>query len=344
MQSEQPAMNSAIVTGCLVGQALGDMMGLPFENLTPSRIAKLANFKHPQFFFGYGCGSDDTEHAGLTAEALIYAQGHEKLFQKRLAANLRRWFLAGPPGIGLATLKACVKLCIGAAPTTSGIHSAGNGPVMRAPILGLLAPPNQLSEYVTASTRLTHTDPRAEFGSLLIAKLARVATTIEPKQGAEWLLAELQNAPSSTNLKPLTTNLEKAAEWLKHGQTLSDFTQQLGLQRGVTGFVAHTVPAVIVAFFLYADDYKTGLEQMILAGGDTDTTAAILGGLIGARVGVKGLPQPWLNRHCDWPWTLTRLQSHTRPPLAYWPLLFLRNIVFFAIVLGHLFRRLLPPW
>ena len=41
-------------SGCIVGQAIGDMMGLPFENLTPRLIAKLAKFDRPQFFFGFG--------------------------------------------------------------------------------------------------------------------------------------------------------------------------------------------------------------------------------------------------------------------------------------------------
>ena len=64
---------NARLAGCLVGQAIGDMVGLPYENLSRRRVDRLASFERPRFFFGYGCGSDDTEHAGLTAEALAFA-------------------------------------------------------------------------------------------------------------------------------------------------------------------------------------------------------------------------------------------------------------------------------
>jgi len=74
------------VAGCIVGQAIGEMMGLPYENLSPQRIAKLARLDRPTFVLGYGCGFDDTEHAGVTAEAIRYANGDVVVFQRRLAS------------------------------------------------------------------------------------------------------------------------------------------------------------------------------------------------------------------------------------------------------------------
>lgn len=130
-----PGSQSSEVAGCLIGHAIGDMMGLPYENLSPRRIAKKARFDRPMFFGGYGCGSDDTEHIGMTAEAIHYAKGDVATFRRRLASSLQRWFLAAPPGIGLATLRACLKLCLGVPVSRSGVPSAGNGPAMRAAIL-----------------------------------------------------------------------------------------------------------------------------------------------------------------------------------------------------------------
>jgi ADP-ribosylglycohydrolase len=121
------------------------MMGLPYENLSPRRIAKSARFDGPRFFFGYGCCADDTEHVGLTAEAIHFANGDAAAFRRRLASGLRQWFLAGPPGIGLATLKSCLKLCVGFPATRSGVRSAGNGPAMRATIVGAMVPPDNRS-------------------------------------------------------------------------------------------------------------------------------------------------------------------------------------------------------
>ena len=62
------------------------------------------------------------------------------------------------------------------------------------------------------------------------------------------------------------------------------------------------------------------------------------------RVGVAGVPAEWRSRHRDWPWSLANLVALRRPPLLAWPAVFARNLAFFAVVLGHVVRRLLPPW
>ena len=330
------------IVGCLIGQAIGDMMGLPYENLSSRAVARRARFDSPSFFLSYGCGSDDTEHAGLTAEAIQQANGDVDRFRRRLASNLRRWFLAGPPGIGLATVRACLKLTIGISPERSGVFSAGNGPAMRAPIIGVMAPPQLLREYVTASTRLTHTDPRAELGSQLIAQLASEAHQIEPQRGDEWIERFLDGLESPADFEPLTQNLRRAAAALRAGRSVLQFAEELTAGRGVSGFIAHTVPVATLAFFRHAEDYRGGVEQVIRAGGDTDTVAAITGGLLGARLGVNRIPVEWLERHRDWPWSLDRLHRIERPALGLWPLMLGRNLVFFLIVLIHLGRRLLP--
>ncbi len=332
------------VAGCLIGQAIGDMMGLPYENVSPRRIAKLARFDRPRFIFGYGCGSDDTEHIGLTAEAIRYANGDVATFRRRLASSLRRWFLAGPPGIGLATLKSCLKLCLGFPESRSGVRSAGNGPAMRAAILGVMVPAEALADFVAASTRLTHTDRRAEVGSLIVARLAAEAPRLDPSKGAAWISGVTDEFSKQADLEPLLRNLQLTAEALLQGLTVPAFAEQLTSGRGVSGFIAHTVPVAVMAFFRHADDYARGIEQVIRAGGDTDTVAAITGALIGTRVGVEGIPLEWRQRHCDWPWSIDRLIHLHRPPLVLWPIIVLRNLGFFLIVLTHLLRRLLPPW
>jgi ADP-ribosylglycohydrolase len=73
--------------GCLLGQAVGDMMGPPAENLGPRRIAKLFPiFDRPRFLFGRGMGSDDTEHAFMTAQALLRSSGDRHRFRWSLAS------------------------------------------------------------------------------------------------------------------------------------------------------------------------------------------------------------------------------------------------------------------
>ncbi len=332
----------ARIAGCLVGQAVGDMIGLPYENLSRRRVRRLARFDRPRFLFGYGCGSDDTEHAGLTAEAVAFAGGDVEAFRRRLAAGLRRWFLAGPPGIGMATLKACVKLCVGVPPARAGVRSAGNGPAMRAAILGVMVSPDRLAAFAAASTTVTHTDPRALAGAALVAALAQVADAIAPAAGPAWLRATA--ATGQADLEPLTRNLLLAADALDAGDSVEAFATAIGCARGVSGFIAHTVPVAAFAFFRHADDYRAAVEAVVRCGGDTDTVAAVTGALVGSRVGVAGVPVEWRSRHRDWPWSLANLVAIRRPPLLAWPAVFARNLAFFAVVLGHIARRLFPPW
>ena len=164
------------VEGVLIGTAVGDALGLPHEGLGPERIAKrLARgvLRH-RMLAGRGLLSDDTEHASMVARALAQSRGDVEAFARAFAAQLRCWLISLPPGIGLATLRAAARLCLGVPPDRSGVHSAGNAPLMRAALLGVCASNDgHLGALVRASTRLTHTDPRAEDGALLVARLAR---------------------------------------------------------------------------------------------------------------------------------------------------------------------------
>lgn len=69
--------------GILLGTAVGDALGLPAEGLSPSRQRKWwpGPLRH-RFLFGRGMVSDDTEHAFMTAQALLAAQGDVEKFRR----------------------------------------------------------------------------------------------------------------------------------------------------------------------------------------------------------------------------------------------------------------------
>jgi hypothetical protein len=138
---------------------------------------------------------------------------------------------------------------------------------------------------------------------------------------------------------------------------VANFAAELGLERGVSGYAFHTVPVALYALLRRGGDFRTGLTEAIQCGGDTDTVGAITGALLGARVGVEGIPPEWRRGFCEWPRSLGLLprvadrldrQRQSPTPLGpvryFWPAVALRNIVFLAIVLAHGFRRLLPPY
>jgi ADP-ribosylglycohydrolase len=351
------------IRGCLLGLAVGDALGLPCENLSPRRARRLfPHIDRYQFFFRRGLFSDDTEHACLTAQALLRSGGELERFQRDLAKRLRWWVLGLPAGIGRATLRACTRLWLGWSPQRSGVWSAGNGPAMRAPILGVClgCDPDRLLRFVRASTRLTHTDPKAECGARAVAWAAHRAATTRAGAplAAEALVAELraQLEPEPAARK-LLESLDTATTCWQHGRTPEEFAAQLGLARGVSGYMYHTVPVALYAWLRYQDDFRTAVQSAIRCGGDTDTVAAITGALVGARVGTAGIPPEWLSGIVDWPrsvrWvsaladrlTEGSWQTAVQPahPLTVWALP-IRNAVFFGCVLVHIARRLFPPY
>ncbi|MFO0927171.1 MAG: ADP-ribosylglycohydrolase family protein [Gemmataceae bacterium] len=131
------------------------MLGLPREGLSPQRARALyGDDLRQRFLFGRGMTSDDTEHTCLTAQALLRVPDDSDRFARHLANGLRGWLATFPAGIGFATLRACLKLCVGFGPARSGVWSAGNGPAMRAAVLGVcLGDQPARRAYIRASTR-----------------------------------------------------------------------------------------------------------------------------------------------------------------------------------------------
>ena len=349
-------------TGFVLGMAVGDSLGLPREGLAPRRASRLygsAPLRH-HFVFGYGMVSDDTEHMVMTALALLAEPNDSIRFARRLARSLRWWLLGLPAGVGLATAKSILRLWLGWSPASSGVRSAGNGPAMRAGVLGLCLHRDvaKLREYVRVSTRLTHTDPRAETGALLIALAARAALRAKdtPMEVASFLADCRAEAPDGE----WPQVLEQLQTSLTRGESATLFAERLGLQRGVTGYIVHTVAAVLFCWLRWPGEFRRPMEAIIELGGDADTTAAILGGLLGSACGADSIPQEWLDGLIEWPCSATWMRGQLAPALRTaaeansstvfrvsrwrWPAQLARNALFLVIVLFHGFRRLLPPY
>ncbi|MFO0879913.1 MAG: ADP-ribosylglycohydrolase family protein [Gemmataceae bacterium] len=341
----------AALEGVILGTAVGDALGLPREGLSPNRARALfggAPLQH-RFLPGWGMMSDDTEHTCLVAQALLRSGTDVVRFRQALGWGLRGWLLTVPAGIGKATLLACLKLCLGFPPTHSGVHSAGNGPAMRAALLGVFLGDDlpRLRCFVLACTVITHTDRRAELASRWIALAAHHGAQGLPPE--TFLAVARQEAADSADLLTLLDQIE---QHLARQADVAEFAAALGLTRGVTGYILHTVPVVLYAWLRWPGEFRRAVEEVILLGGDADTTGAIIGALMGATLGPGQIPAEWL-RLLEWPRSATwmrrlagRLASPPprRPLRLFWPALWPRNLFFFLIVLAHLVRRCLPPY
>lgn len=348
------------ILGCLVGTAVGDSLGLPFEAMCPGRISRLNKSldKH-HFFFGSGMISDDTEHSILLTEALVASNGNEQDFIKHFSKSLKLWLLALPSGIGLATLKATVKLLFGVSPNKSGVFSAGNGPAMRSAIIGVCYGNNmaRMKSLVSLSTRLTHTDPKAELGALAVSQAAYMASTnsyVSPLKYLEQLDLLTKGYPGK---EEFIASIREVIGSVDSNKSIEEFVRDLNLTKGVTGYIYHTAPVVLFLWLKYQNSFDTAIKSVIRCGGDTDTTAAILGAIIGAGAGPQGIPEHLLNNICDWPYSLTyireravqlsRVLSNNKSINIKTPTFvshLIRNLLFMLIVIPHGIRRLLPPY
>ena len=347
------------ITGFILGTAVGDSLGLPREGLSKRRAQRVFGEGplRQQLFLGHGMISDDTEHTCMVAQALLASGGDPDAFARSLAWRLRGWLAGLPAGVGLATLKATLRLWLGFSWRTSGVNSAGNGPAMRAGLLGLFAGKNdtKLRELVRYCTRITHTDPLAEQGALLVALAVRHA--ISRRSAGPDPAAYIEEAQGAVTDERYLDRLKRLREAVDRGVTANEFAETLGLSAGVSGYVLHTVPICLFCWLRYCGDFREGIEAVVRLGGDTDTTGAITGGLLGASLGAASIPPAWLDRLNDWPrsvqW-MSRLAERLAdllekdlnegPLTLFWPAILPRNLLFLGIVLLHGFRRLLPPY
>lgn len=348
-------MTESAIQGCLLGTALGDAIGLPYEGLSRQRVPKLLGppQKH-RLLFGKGMVSDDTEHTCMVAQSLIKSSFDPQHFAEDFSKRLRYWLLTLPAGVGLATLKSILRLWVGYSPQRSGVYSAGNGPAMRSGILGVVAPSQDvLNTLVHVSTRMTHSDPKAEAGASAIALAARFAAGNAQPVPREYL-DFVQDQIGEPELLQL---LSQVVDSVEAGRSTDEFARTQGWNDKVTGYVYQTVPVAIHSWLESPTDFRQAVMRVIRCGGDTDTTAAIVGGIVGAGVGRSELPEDWIAGLAEWPrsvaWldglgsslyqhSIGNLQSKVRElPIG---LVFGRNLLFLSVVMSHGFRRLLPPY
>ena len=70
------------IVGCILGTAVGNAIGLPFERLSRRRASRLLGSpSQHRFIFGRGMVFDDTEHTCIVAQALIGSEGDINRFQ-----------------------------------------------------------------------------------------------------------------------------------------------------------------------------------------------------------------------------------------------------------------------
>jgi poly(ADP-ribose) glycohydrolase ARH3 len=302
------------LTGCILGQALGDALGFVVEAQPPEvariyvdgwlRTGRAGEWAHPQYPFGQY--SDDTQLARELLRSFEKARGWDAATFAVGVAELFRHHAA--VGAGEGTRSAAERLLGGATWEESGAPApyAGNGSAMRAGPVGLLvADPVKMCQTAREQSWVTHRDPRCSAGSIAVARAVALASRDEVIEPAEFLtdlagLVRCEDAMFAEALRGLRTwsgfQLEPARHYLYRSGLDPDHMESW---RGISAFVIPSVLWALYSFLRSPDDYWETICTAIRVGGDTDTIAGMAGAMCGARVGVEGLPSHLLPRLTD---------------------------------------------
>lgn len=300
------------IVGALLGTAVGDAFGLPYEGYGRAAARRHCTRLRHRFVLGRGMLSDDTEHSAYVAQALKAAAGEPEVFSQVLSRKLVSWLAACPLlSVGKATCIGILRLAIGVSPDKSGVYSAGNGPAMRASIIGAYVQENDdlLCELVRRSSMITHSDPKAYFGALAVALAAQMASTQTTRVSSETYLARLHHLLRNEQADEFLKLIEACCSSADRGESTEQFAVWIGAGIGISGYVYQTVPCAIQCWLRNQDNAGSALLEIVRAGGDTDTTAAIVGGIIGAHIGESALPVSLLAGIVDFPLSIRRLRA-----------------------------------
>ncbi len=275
--------------GCLLGLALGDALGAPYEgslgliDFDLNAILSLSKLRY----------TDDTIMALCIAKSLI---SKRKFDPSDIAENYLKWFLSGNlRGIGMTVYKALSNYAKSRNWKSCGIidfWAAGNGVAMRVAPIALFdinASEEVLYEHVRLDGWITHKNELAISGAFTVALAIRAAIKGYRKEKLiDYVKSQLENFGI---LNRVYDALLKAIEL--YGKKTNEISAFKAL--GTTGYVVHTIGSAIYAF-LIRDNFMDTISILIRAGGDTDTNAAVAGAIAGAYYGYENLPMNLLRR------------------------------------------------
>ncbi len=144
--------------------------------------------------------------------------------------------------------------------------------------------PDKLVEYAKSQTHMTHNSPLTIDSAAFFARVAwRVLQGTQPVEAMKNVsLEHFGGSPLSRWVQAGLSTKEKDSV-----STISKFGQSCHTEEAF--------PGVVQLIARYHDDLKEALIQSVMAGGDSSARGMIVGMILGAHLGLAGLPQQWLN-------------------------------------------------
>ena len=270
------------VVGGILGLALGDALGAPFEFRRAHDIpSPIPAFELPWMDRPPGSWTDDTAMARNLWTSLIATGG--TLDTDDVLRRHLEWLATSPPDVGSQTVAALREHQRGTPDAAKAVFdrrgpevSAGNGSVMYCAPLGLAYADRagDLLEAAPALSAITHWDERCKTACVAVTlTAAALVRGDDPESAVRGALARVADRDGGEELDYLTgaAGIERPIDGPDQGFTL--FTAGVALR--VAG---------------EARPFHEGLLEIVALGGDTDTNASVAGALLGALHGADALP------------------------------------------------------
>lgn len=287
------------IAGVLVGQAAGDALGAGYEFAPPTTDAKDLDM------IGGGLGNwERGEWTDDTQQAIIVARAHSEALA--VSKGLIDWYAGAPKDVGTTTSQS---LSVAMHARGDGDSTAeqfnklldasyevkgdSNGSLMRtSPVaLSFIGQPWAAAARAGQISALTHAGDEAREASMIWTVLIEQAVrTGEPLTWGMVKTAIIVYVPES-----------RRQFWADIARLAFDTTpkayRSLNLWNGKAVVAFEEALSAVV----HAKSTEDGLRQAVAIGGDTDTVAAIAGGLLGALNGASSIPEAWRKQLHGWP-------------------------------------------
>ena len=270
------------ITGSLVGLAIGDAMGAPYEFKATGYEVKDNYITGGTHNVSVGEWTDDTSMALCLAQSLI---DNDNFNAKDQMDNYLSWYEDGYFStrdrcfdIGNTVSSALRKYKKTSEPYSGikGDNNSGNCSLMRlAPIaLRYYNKPNNLIGYAAKSSQTTHKSELAVDSCIFYAQLIAGAINGFSKE------------------KLLSKDFIKKDGLRSEVVSVINGSYRIDKLYRPTGYVINTLETALMAFYRF-DNFKDGLLHVISLGDDTDTVGAVYSQLAGAYYGYSNIDQKY---------------------------------------------------
>jgi poly(ADP-ribose) glycohydrolase ARH3 len=295
--------------GCLLGLAMGDTLGAPYEGGPAERALWRVIGRTRD---GLRRWTDDTQMALDLAESLLSVGALDQGDLANRFARSYQW----SRGYGPSTARMLKRIRRGEPWTSAAkaVHRAGsfgNGAAMRASVLALFFTESveALVSEARKAAEVTHCHPLGVEGAVLISVAAHKLLNMNTE------LETLSAGAACCSLVEFQERLRLAEGWMVSdaAPTPREVAKRLG-----NGMSAHSscVSALYIALRYLHADFSELMDFVIACKGDVDTIGAMAGTLWGAYNGASALPRMRLEQHAAIESTAIRLHAreHNAPP------------------------------